>query len=164
MTDEDVQKIQAIADGLDAAIRDAWPTLITHRLDAGGSMSGYVRAALRIGVTRLRNEEARAEAERKRAADLEVAQAARPDHAQQARDGSWWWVLGNRWTNGIDRDSQPPAGVRWRATIGDGTRAHVVDGGSPLCGRSTGSGLRLADPDAPACVVCQRAADRAAAR
>lgn len=164
MTNEDAQKIEAIADGLDAAIRDAWPGLIARSSVSGVTMPNYVREALRIGVTRLRNQEAFAEAERKRAAALEAAQAARPDHAQQAYDGSWWWRVNDRWTNGLDRDTQPPDGVRWRALIGDGTRAHDVDGGTPLCGRSPWSGLRLAGPDVPPCVVCQRAADRAAAR
>lgn len=159
MTDEDVQKIESIADGLDAAIRNAFP------LAAVATMPGFVRETLRIAVTRLRNEEARAEAERKRAADLEAAQAARPDHAQQAYDGSWWWTLdGGRWTNGLDRDPRPPTGVRWRATIGDGTRAHDIDGATPLCGRSAWSGLRLAGPDAPRCVLCQRSADREVTR
>ena len=127
-------------------------------------MFGYVRAALRIGVTRLRNEEARAEAERKRAADLEAAQAARPDHAQQARDGSWWWLDGRKWTNGIDRGTRPSDGVRWRATIGNGRSAHVVDGGTPLCRRTT-TGIGLVPAfDEPTCVLCQRAADREVTR
>ncbi len=157
MTDEDVQKIQAIVDGLDAAIRDAWPALIGHRLGSVGSMPDYVKHLLRLAVTRMRNEEARAEAERKRAADLEAAQAARPDHAQQARDGSWWWTSdGGRWTNGIDRDTQPPEGVRWRAAVDDVGARPVADDGTPLCGRSAWSGLVVA-LDEPPCVLCQRA-------
>ncbi len=153
---DDEEKIRAIADGLDAAIHEAWPGLAM-------SLSDYVRSVLRVGVGRLRRAEEIMRGLHGNDATFEAAQATRPVGAQRAHDGVWWWrvpMTRGSWTDGVQRTAHPPAGVRWRGYVGGGQDlAHIVDGGRSLCRRGLPP-LIAADPTVPVCAWCQRAAGR----
>jgi len=118
-----------------------WPALSTG---LGGSWEACLRydiaPRLHGEVQRMRSHLAHEAKQRAEREALEAAQAARPEHAQQAAiaaGGLWWWPTDDgRWTDGARTENAPSPGVVWYGYIGEGGRVvHEIHGAEALCGR-----------------------------